>query len=98
MSLDDRFKKFSFTMVTHKGHRIKNIVSNDKWTYLADTLDRYDFNLAIVPNGMEGRPDLISNSIYNTPDLWWLICAANNIIDPFEELISGKKIKIPIID
>ena len=47
---------------------------------------------------MEGRPDLISNSIYNTPDLWWLICAANNIIDPFEELISGKKIKIPIID
>ena len=46
---------------------------------------------------MEGRPDLISNSLYNTPELWWFICAANNIIDPFEEIIPGKKLKIPII-
>ena len=98
MSANDRFEKFAFTMVTHKGHRIKNILTNDKWTYLSNTMDKYEYNIAIIPNGMDGRPDLISNSIYHTPDLWWLICAANNIIDPFEELISGKKIKIPIIN
>jgi hypothetical protein len=97
MSLNDRFSKFSFTSQTHKGHTIKNILTNSKWEYLKDTLGSYDYNLALIPNGMEGRPDLISNSIYKTPELWWLICAANNVIDPFEELTSGKKIKIPII-
>jgi len=97
MSIHDRFTKFSFTPQIHKGHSIKNITINSKWENLQKTLSRYDYNLALIPNGMEGRPDLISNSIYKTPDLWWLICAANNIIDPFEELTSGKKIKIPII-
>tara|TARA_R110000765_G_scaffold50479_1_gene102570 strand:- start:677 stop:973 length:297 start_codon:yes stop_codon:yes gene_type:complete len=98
MGRNDRFEKFSFTLVKHKGRSIKNILTSDQWTYLNETLDLSNFNIAVVPNGMEGRPDLISNSIYKTPDLWWLICAANNIIDPFEELISGKKLKIPIID
>ena len=97
MNVHDRFEKFSFTLVRHKGHSIKNILTSDKWTYLTDTMGKLKYNIAVVPNGMEGRPDLLSNSVYNTPDLWWFICAANNIIDPFEEIIPGKKIKIPII-
>ena len=47
---------------------------------------------------MEGRPDLIANKVYGTPHLWWVILAANDIIDPFEELLAGKKIKLPIIE
>lgn len=37
----------------------------------------------------------ISYMYYGTIKLWWLICKFNNIIDPFAELIPGKKILIP---
>lgn len=37
----------------------------------------------------------ISFKFYNTIKLWWLICKFNNIINPFTELIPGKRIKIP---
>jgi hypothetical protein len=46
---------------------------------------------------MSGRPDLISQEAYNTPEYWWLVCAINNISDPFEQLIAGKLIKLPVI-
>ena len=43
------------------------------------------------------RPDLLSQKAYGTPKYWWLICAVNNISDPFEQIIPGKTIKLPII-
>tara|TARA_R110000822_G_scaffold142046_2_gene280012 strand:+ start:564 stop:710 length:147 start_codon:yes stop_codon:yes gene_type:complete len=46
---------------------------------------------------MGGRPDLLSQKAYGTPKYWWLICAVNNISDPFEQIIPGKTIKLPII-
>tara|TARA_R110002167_G_scaffold245177_1_gene450590 strand:+ start:404 stop:604 length:201 start_codon:yes stop_codon:yes gene_type:complete len=64
---------------------------------LGKTMDDLSFNLALIPVGMEGRPDLISNDVYGTPGYWWLVCTANNIIDPFEELKAGNTIKLPII-
>lgn len=36
----------------------------------------------------------ISNTVYNTIKLWWLICAANQIQNPLEMPKSGTKIKI----
>lgn len=37
----------------------------------------------------------ISYKVYNTIDLWWLICKFNNVRNPFEELTVGKLLKIP---
>ena len=95
--LNSRFHKFSYTSQLHKGKPIKNIHTSPRWSMLPDTMDRMSFNLAVVPVGMDGRPDLISYDVYGTTSYWWLVCASNNIIDPFEELKAGKTIKLPII-
>ena len=36
----------------------------------------------------------ISNKIYGTPYLWWVIALINNVSNPFEELEVGDSIKI----
>lgn len=38
----------------------------------------------------------ISYKVYNTPNLWWLILLANNIINPINSIEVGKQILIPI--
>jgi hypothetical protein len=38
--------------------------------------------------------DNISYKFYNTPQLWWVICMVNNIINPFEELQPGQILRI----
>jgi LysM repeat protein len=37
----------------------------------------------------------ISYKIFNTINLWWLICAVNNITNPIDPIESGKELKIP---
>ena len=96
-SSKSRFSQFSFRSATHRDKPIKDIVSSKSWENISKTYKNSPSNLAIVPNGMEGRPDLISNSVYGTPYMWWVICVANNISDPFEQLKAGKQIKLPII-
>ena len=39
---------------------------------------------------------LISQKVYNTPELWWLICSANNKLDPTKFPDAGTKLKILI--
>lgn len=92
-----RLDKYGFNFLEHKGYRLKNITSTAGWENSAANLKARPANIAVVPNGMAGRPDLISHSIYGTTSNWWIICVVNDIIDPFEELIPGKKIKIPIM-
>ncbi len=44
------------------------------------------------------RPDLISYDFYDTPTLWWLICVANEILNPLDKtdgLYSGRVITAP---
>lgn len=49
-------------------------------------------------NDMEANtPDLISFLYYGDETMYWLICLANKIVDPFEELPMGKLIFIPNI-
>ncbi len=38
--------------------------------------------------------DNISYKYYDTPTLWYIICAMNDIINPFEEIEPGQSIKI----
>ena len=47
-------------------------------------------------NDMEqNTPDLIAYAYYGDETLFWIICLANRIADPFTELPLGKKIFIP---
>jgi len=43
------------------------------------------------------RPDLLSNEIYGTPDLWWIFTLRNpdSLLDPIYDFTTGKEIKIP---
>lgn len=38
--------------------------------------------------------DNISNEIYGTPYLWWIICIMNDVTNPFEELEEGDLLKV----
>jgi len=41
------------------------------------------------------RPDLISYTVYNSVEYWWIICYVNQILNPFTDLIPGMKLTIP---
>lgn len=48
-------------------------------TYETDDIDWFDY---------------ISFKIYATPQLWWVVCLTNDILNPFEELEPGKNLKV----
>jgi hypothetical protein len=50
--------------------------------------------VAVIPSGMEYRPDLVSKEKYGIPDFWWKIMEANNISDIIE-FKAGKTIILP---
>jgi hypothetical protein len=50
--------------------------------------------VAVVPPGMEFRPDLVSKEKYGLPDFWWKIMEANNMKDIFE-FKAGRAIVLP---
>jgi hypothetical protein len=97
MAVKDKFNIIPPVTRTHRGKKIREVISTPEWVNFIDSITTGPARVAVISAGMEGRPDLISNSSYGTPDYWWLICAANNIIDPFEQLVAGKQIKVPII-
>jgi hypothetical protein len=50
--------------------------------------------VAVIPPGMEYRPDLVSKERYGLPDFWWKIMEANGIKD-IMEFKAGKTIILP---
>lgn len=53
-----------------------------------------DDQLAVIPNGMEYRPDLMSVQRYGTTDFWWRIMEVNKMKD-IMEFRAGKTIILP---
>jgi len=96
-SSKSRYVIFNPKFLSFKNKSTKEIVSSREWGSYCNQLITTPSRVLIVPAGYEGRPDLISHQVYGIVDYWWVICAANNIIDPFEQLIAGKQIRIPII-
>jgi len=43
--------------------------------------------------GSDAWWDNISQDIYGTPSLWWIIALMNDVVNPFEELLEGSNIK-----
>lgn len=50
--------------------------------------------VAVIPAGMEFRPDLVSKDRYGLPDFWWKIMEANNIKD-IMDFRAGRTIILP---
>ena len=62
-----------------------------KTPYKPSSSDKY----AVIPAGMEYRPDLVSQQAYGVPDFWYKIMEANNMID-IMEFKTGTNIVIPV--
>lgn len=80
-------------------YRILDLDNNDAIFESAN-----NFNLSnltskyhIVEPIEEGRLDMISQIYYGDPQYFWVICLANNIIDPLT-VIEGTILKIPDFD
>ena len=65
------------------------------WWERAVFEQRTDDVITHVRPGESGRPWLISYRIYNQDSLGWLVLQHNNIVDINEELIPGKRIRLP---
>lgn len=48
----------------------------------------------VITKGVEFRPDLVSQKVYNFPDNWWRILEANKMKDVYE-FVAGKTIILP---
>jgi len=48
-----------------------------------------------VPIGGLFRMDLISQSFYGVPNLWWVIARVNGILDPLAGASLGQVLRIP---
>jgi len=93
----NRFKLFG-ERYTHKGKLFTNIVCSKEYEdFITKTLSSLPTKVTIIPAGLEGRPDLLSYAVYGTSKYWWVICEANRVVDPFEELYSGRQIHIPTL-
>ncbi len=51
----------------------------------------------IVSTKFHQRPDLLSNDLYGTPDLWWIFVVRNpdQMVDPIYDLVSGLELYVP---
>ncbi len=63
-------------------------------SYNKTSIDTSDSTLHIVSKQEEGRLDIISNMYYGTPDRYWAIAMANDILDPLV-IVAGTILKIP---
>lgn len=50
------------------------------------------FHITTLPPGMPFTT--LSYNLYGTTYLWWLICAINEIKNPFDQSLAGMRIKV----
>ena len=94
MALDE-FSRFSRTAPTI----IDGKETYGRWVQPSFLLNRpSDENIGIfrVTNALEGRPDLISNQVYGTPLLDWVLIAFNGVRDPLNWPRAGDSIEYPL--
>lgn len=48
-----------------------------------------------IPAKYEFRPDLISNELFGTPKLWWVLTLANDIKHPLKDFYVDRVIDVP---
>jgi hypothetical protein len=92
----DRQNIFPGRTISHRGKTITDIASTKQYISFVNQLQESgNSRIALVPNNMEGRPDLIAYAAYGNEQLWWVIVEANNAYDYEVDLKAGKQILIP---
>ena len=87
--------KRSYNEVKHRNKSVLTVVNNEDYDNLLKRIEYLQVEVGYVPAGYEGRPDLISNVFYGTPNYWWLLCQINNVTDPQEGFDTNQRIFIP---
>ena len=52
----------------------------------------------LIRTDTDSTPDLLSYMKYGRCDLWWMICLANGLTNPFTEIKEGTLILLPNIN
>jgi hypothetical protein len=66
------------------------------FSFLKERPDEENIGVFRVTSALEGRPDLISNQIYSTPLLDWVLIAFNKVRDPLNWPRTGDMIEYPV--
>ena len=94
----DRQNIFPGVVNSHRGKTITDIASSKKYRAFVKSLDENaQSRVAVVPNDLEARPDLLAYAAYGNELLWWVIVEANNAYDYEVDLKAGTQIIIPIL-
>ena len=78
---------------------VNGVETYGKWTpppFMVDGVDPSKVQSFLVTNGVEGRPDLIANTVYGDPRLDWVIIAFNNPLDVLNWPKVGQLIRYPL--
>lgn len=92
-------KNNEYESQTSSRYKVLRVIEDQGYTYLetynqVKVPESYDDSYHIVEHSEVNRLDIISEKYYNTPDYWWAIALANNMIDPFI-INEGVMIRIP---
>ena len=73
---------------------IDNVAIQASW--VRDLIEDADDDIYYqIPPDFEFRPDLISEDVYGTPWLYWVIGFKNGMTDAFAESYIGAKLRLP---
>ena len=86
--------RFSSTQITIV-NGVETYGTWNKYNFLKERPPEDDIDTYEVPASMEGRPDLISQAIYDTPNLYWVLVAFNNARTVLNWPKAGKLIEYP---
>lgn len=92
--MDDSFSRFKKTPPTI----VDGKETYGRWVdfqFLRERPDEEFIKVFQVTNPVEGRPDLISQAVYGTPLLDWVLIAFNKVRDPFNWPRAGEAIEYP---
>jgi len=93
-NLDD-FSRFSKTQVVF----VEGNETFGRWvpySFLEQRPAEEDIGVFQVTTATEGRPDLISNALYGTPLLDWVLIAFNNATEVLNWPRTGDNIEYPL--
>jgi len=80
---------------SHKGKTIRSTVGVEKADAFVERINAKEkSSYTKIPNGLEYRPDLLANQLYEDPDKLWLICLASNRFDVFEDFAVDSQINL----
>ena len=86
--LDRYINKLS--LVTRTGLKVTEFIKKSQLYLPVDPTDQYYF----VDASIRYRPDIISQEVYGTPILYWVILSCNNLTHPLE-MTTALTVRVP---